>query len=96
MALPSEYGDPYIITRRLIEDGRDNLVLRSPQPVSGPVRLLQGTEDADVSRETALRLLDHLEGDVRLALVKGADHRFSSPECLTLIERTIEEVLSCV
>jgi hypothetical protein len=59
-----------------------------------PVRLLQGTADADVERAVALRLLDHIEGDdVRLTFVKGADHRFSSPECLALVERAIEEVL---
>jgi hypothetical protein len=42
----------------------------------------------------ALRLLDHLEGpDVRLELVKGADHRFSDPGCLATITRAVEEVL---
>lgn len=94
VALPSEYDDPYIVTRRLIEDGRDNLVLRSELPMDFPVRLLQGTEDGSVTRQTALRLLDHIEGsDVRLALVKGEDHRFSSPACLSMIENAIEEVL---
>ena len=45
-----------------------------------PVRLLQGTADADVPMEDALRLLSHAEGpDIRLALVKDADHRFSGP-----------------
>ncbi|GKY89505.1 alpha/beta fold hydrolase [Sinisalibacter aestuarii] len=93
--LPSDYGDPYPITRRLIEDGRDNLVLRAPLPMPFPVRLLQGTADADVERQVALSLLDHIEGDdVRLTFVKGADHRFSSPECLALIERSVEEVLA--
>jgi alpha-beta hydrolase superfamily lysophospholipase len=59
-----------------------------------PVRLLQGTEDEAVSRATALRLLDHIEGpDVRLSLVKGADHRFSSEACLALIETAVAEVL---
>ncbi|WP_375261250.1 alpha/beta hydrolase [Palleronia sp.] len=94
--LPSDYGEPYLITRRLIENGRENLVLRDPVTPFGPVRLLQGTADADVSRDTALRLLDHLEGDVRLTFVKGADHRFSDDACLKLIERTVEEVLACV
>jgi pimeloyl-ACP methyl ester carboxylesterase len=43
-----------------------------------PVRMLQGTADEDVSMAVALRLLEHLEGpDIRLELVKGADHRFS-------------------
>lgn len=92
--LPSDYGDPYPITRQLIEDGRDNLVLRSPLKMPFPVRLLQGTDDADVERAVALKLLDHIEGDdVRLTFVRGADHRFSSPECLALVERAVEEVL---
>lgn len=92
--LPSDYGEPYPITRRLIEDGRENLVLRAPLPMGFPVRLLQGTEDDAVKRNVALDLLDHIDGeDVRLTFVKGADHRFSTPECLALIERAVEEVL---
>lgn len=96
VALPSDYSDaPYIITRRLIENGRDNLVLRAPLPLPFPTRLLQGTADADVPQEVALRLLAHAAGpDIRLTLVKGADHRFSTPECLALIESALAEVLS--
>ncbi len=87
---PSDYGAPYIVTRRLIEDGRDNLVLRAPLPMPWPVRLLQGTEDAAVTRSVALALLDHIDGpDASLTLVKGADHRFSSPGCLALIDATL-------
>ena len=95
--LPSDYDEgPYVITRRLIEDGRENLVLRQPLRLGVPVRFLQGTADTDVDKAVALRLLDHAEGpDMRLTLVKGADHRFSSPDCLALIERMVEEVLAC-
>ena len=93
--LPSDYSDePYVITRRLIEEGRDRLVLRTPLSLPFPVRFLQGTADADVDQSVALRLLDHASGDdMRLTLVKGADHRFSSPECLALIEHSVEMVL---
>lgn len=96
IALPSEYDDePYVITRRLIEDGRDHLVLDRPLNLPFPVRLLQGTADADVPMDWALRLLDHADSpDLRLTLVKGADHRFSTPECLALIDAAITEVLS--
>ena len=92
--LPSEYDDePYPITRRLIEDGRRNLVLREPLELPFPVRLLHGTADCDVPVEVALRLLGHAEGpDIRLTLVKDADHRFSTPENLDLLARTLEEV----
>ena len=90
---PSDYGAPYRITRRLIEDGRDNLVLRMPLHLPMPVRMLQGTADREVPAITAQRLLDHATGDdLRLTLVKGADHRFSSPRCLRLIAQAIEEV----
>ena len=95
VALPSEYSDPYIITRRLIEDGRNNLVLRGPLSLPFPVRFLQGTADADVDMAVALRLLEHAEGpDMRLTLVDGADHRFSDADCLVMIETAIEEVLT--
>ncbi|MGH1367154.1 MAG: alpha/beta hydrolase [Maritimibacter sp.] len=91
--VPSDYGDPYPITKRLIEDGRDNLVLRSPLPMPFPVRLLQGTMDEDVARSVALSLLDHIDGeDLSLTFVKGADHRFSTPECLALMIDMIEQV----
>ncbi|MEM8879455.1 MAG: alpha/beta hydrolase [Pseudomonadota bacterium] len=94
IALPSDYGEDYIITRRLIEDGRENLVLRSALHIEAPIRMLQGTQDADVDMSVALRLLNHLEGaDIRLDLVKGADHRFSDPPCLDLIAARIDEVL---
>ncbi len=96
--LPSDYSpEPYIITRRLIEEGRSRLVLRDPLPLPFPVRLLQGTADTDVPPSVALRLLDHASGpDIRLTLVKGADHRFSSPENLDLITATLAEVLAHV
>ncbi len=97
VSLPSEYGEPYVITKRLIEEGRNRLVLRDPLPLPFPVRFLQGTADADVDMSVALRLLEHAEGpDMRLTLVDGADHRFSDDTCLALIEKAVEEVLSLV
>lgn len=94
VSLPSDYSEPYTITRRLIEEGRSRLVLRAPLHLPFPVRLLQGTADADVPQDVALRLLAHAKGeDIRLTLVKGADHRFSTPKCLSLIETELEDVL---
>ena len=95
VALPSDYGEPYIITKRLIEEGRDRLVLRDPLPLNFPVRFLQGTADEDVEMSVALRLLEHAEGpDMRLTLVDGADHRFSDETCLALIVDAVEDVSS--
>ena len=97
VALPSDYGEPYIITQRMIEDGRNQLVLRDPLPLPFPTRFLQGTADDDVDQSVALNLLAHATGDdIRLTLVRGADHRFSSPECLALIVAAVTEVLQKV
>lgn len=97
VALPSEYGAPYIITQRLIQEGRDRLVLRDPLELPFPTRFLQGTADEDVELSVALRLLDHAQGpDIRLSLVKGADHRFSDPACLELTRASLTEVLGLV
>ena len=93
--MPSDYMEPYIITRRMIEDGRENLVLRQHLALGFPVRFLQGTADTAVSTQTAVALLDHAQGpDMRLLLVKDADHRFSDGPCLRLIEEAVTDVLT--
>ena len=91
---PSRYDEPPTpITARLVEDGRDQLVLRHPLHLPFPVRLLHGTADLDVDVSVALRLLDHASGpDIRLTLVKDAGHRFSEPADLAHIVTAVEEV----
>jgi pimeloyl-ACP methyl ester carboxylesterase len=91
--LPSDYMEPYIITRRMIEDGRKQLVLRDPLHLPFPTRFLQGTADTAVSVATAVRLLEHAQGpDMQLQLVKDADHRFSDDRCLELLIQAVEKV----
>ena len=94
ITIPSDYSpDGYTITRRLIEEGRSRLVLRAPLPLPFPVRILQGTADTDVPPAVALRLMDHADcPDLRVTLVKGADHRFSTPACLAMIAAAVDEV----
>lgn len=93
IALPSDYGAPLPVTQKMIDDGRAQRVLDAPLPLPFPVRFLQGTADVEVPVAKALRLVDHAQGgDMRLTLVKGADHRFSSPDCLGLIEAAIMEI----
>jgi len=91
---PSDYADePYVITRRLIEEGRSNLVLRAPLRLPFPVRLLHGTADTDVPVSVGLRLLAHMDcDDARLTVVKGADHRFSDERELRLLGKTLHGI----
>lgn len=90
---PSEYGEDYVFSRRLFEQGAENSVFERPLRLPMPARFLQGTADADVPMEDALRLLSHAEGpDIRLALVKDADHRFSAPRELRMIREAVAEL----
>ncbi len=92
--VPSQYGPPTPITRELIEDGRDHLLLGGSIDVCCPVRLLHGQLDPDVPWEMALRLADVIEGaDVQVTLVKDGDHRLSRPADLALLRHTIEALL---
>lgn len=93
--IPSAYGPPTPITRRLIEDGRHNLVLDTPLPLACPVRLLQGMADPDVPWQHATRLAEHLDSpDLRLTLIKDGDHRLSRPADLSLLTETLAALLA--
>jgi pimeloyl-ACP methyl ester carboxylesterase len=90
-ARPSEYSpEPYLVTRRLIEEGRSHLLLGGMIETGCPVRILQGVEDPDVPWQHAVELVSRLASDdVVLTLVKDGDHRLSRPED---IERLIGAV----
>ncbi|MEW6123363.1 MAG: alpha/beta hydrolase [Pseudomonadota bacterium] len=92
---PSDYSDePYVITRALIEDGRNHLVLGQPFSVGCPVRILQGVLDTDVPWQHAMSLVSCLaEDDVVFTLVKDGDHRLSRPEDLERMIGAVEGLL---
>jgi pimeloyl-ACP methyl ester carboxylesterase len=89
---PSEYGDPYPITRALIEDGRKHLVLGSSINVGCPVRILQGAKDPDVPWQHAFALTSQLPSDdVVLTLIQDGDHRLSRPQDIARLIAAIAE-----
>jgi pimeloyl-ACP methyl ester carboxylesterase len=90
LAPPSDYGPPVPITRKLLEEGRNHLLLGGPLAVRCPVRVLHGMRDKDVPWQHALQLADCLETpDVRLIFVKDGDHRLSRDADLTLLRETL-------
>ncbi len=84
---PTPYGDrPLIFTRRLIEEGRDHLLLGQPIPITCPVHLIHGYDDPDVPWEMALMILRRLQGEhVATTYIKDGDHRLSRPGDLAII-----------
>jgi pimeloyl-ACP methyl ester carboxylesterase len=92
--VPSQYGDPTPITRGLIQDGANHLVLTGHIPIRCPIRLLHGQADPDVPWELALRIADQADTtDARVILVKDGDHRLSRPADLALLRQTVAALL---
>ena len=89
---PSEYGEPYPITRALIEEGRNHLLLGAMIETGCPVRILQGVQDPDVPWNHAVELTSRLaQDDVVLTLVKDGDHRLSRAEDLERLIKAVAE-----
>lgn len=89
------WPEPSIITRALIEDGRNHLILGAPIAITAPVRILQGMADADVPWRHALRFAECLEAnDLEVRLIKSGDHRLSKPHELAAIIAAIEQLSS--
>ncbi|MCC7265758.1 MAG: alpha/beta hydrolase [Caulobacteraceae bacterium] len=90
---PSEYGDPYPITRELLEDGARWSILPGPVPVEVPVRILQGGADPDVPWRHALELAQAIKGeDVVFTLIRDGDHRLSRPQDIARLIAAVEEL----
>lgn len=93
---PSRYGDgPYVITRRLIEEGRRHLIAERPFDPGCPVHIIHGLLDPDVPWEHSLELESVLRGDrVRITAVPDGEHRLSRPEDLELLRGIVMALAS--
>lgn len=90
---PSEYGDPYEISRELIVDGRENQLLDEPIKFEGPVRILHGQQDTSVPWTHGQKLMQMLSSEnIEMTLVKNGDHSLSEPNDLDRLIRTAKEL----
>jgi len=90
---PSDYGEPYPITKALIEEGRNHLLLGSAITIGCPVRILQGAKDPDVPWQHAFALAHRLPADdVVLTMIQDGDHRLSRPQDIARILAAVAEM----
>jgi pimeloyl-ACP methyl ester carboxylesterase len=90
---PSAYGEPYPITRALIEEGRRHLLLGGSIDVGCPVRILQGAQDPDVPWRHAFALVHRLPADdVVLTMIQDGDHRLSRPQDIARMIAAVAEI----
>ena len=90
---PSAYGEPYKLTRRLIEEGRDRLMGGKPFDPGRPVHIFQGLLDDAVPPAHTRALLSLLPGgQVTLEEVPDGDHRLSRPQDIAALLAVVERL----
>ncbi|MGF1650907.1 MAG: alpha/beta hydrolase [Hyphomicrobiaceae bacterium] len=83
---PSAYGEPYPLTRALIEDGRNHLFAGTFWEPPIPVTIIHGRLDPDVPFSHSERLVATSRGSpIELIEVMDGEHRLSRPKDLDLI-----------
>lgn len=91
---PSAYGAPLPITRKLLDEGRDHLLLGGGIGIFCPVAILHGMRDPDVPWRHSLKLVECLESEaVELTFVKDGDHRLSRARDLSLLAAALRRLL---
>lgn len=94
---PSEYGDPYPITRNLISDGKKWSILDVPIELHIPVTIIQGKLDPDVPWTHALTVMEKLATpDVKLVLIKDGEHRLSREQDIARLILEVNELVETV
>lgn len=89
--------DPYMITRALIEDGRNNLIMDKPILLNVRVRILQGMQDQDVPWQRTMQLVEKIQSnDLRVTLIKDGEHRLAREQDLALLRQTLQDCCSAL
>ena len=89
--LPAKEPDHGPVTRRLIEEGRNHLMLGGLIRAHARVHILQGMRDEAVPWRHALTIVEHLNADpATLTFIADGDHRLSHPQDLAQLAAAVE------
>lgn len=90
---PSDYGEPYIFTKALIEDGRNHRVLDGQQKHDYPMTLFHGRADTVVPEHVPQDIEKVYRGSdnapLKIVYIDDGDHSLSRPEDLAFINAAI-------
>ena len=90
-------GQDYIITQKLIEDGRKQLLLRNKIALNCPVRLIHGLQDRDVPWITSQKISECIQSqDVETIFIKNGNHRLSSAPALDRLRQTLDALIQTI
>jgi len=85
--IPNDYGDdPYVFTRSLFDDGKQNLVLDRDHTHDYPMTLFHGLRDATVPKDVPLAIKDRYSGGpLDVVFIDDGDHSLSRLQDLELL-----------
>ncbi len=89
---PSDYGEPYVFTHALLEDGEVHCMLNKTILTDRPIALIQGKQDKSVEWGKAHRINDMVSGVASIHFIEDGDHSLSRPQDLKLLQNVIEEI----
>lgn len=92
--VPSEEGESgFPITRRFLDDGRDNRLLDKSINIPVPIHILHGLRDTAVPLDVSNRIIDKVTSEqAYLHIVKDGDHRLSREQDLELLGKILDLV----
>ena len=91
---PSNYGDPYPLTRALFQDAKNHLLLDKRSVYPCAIHILHGKADPDVPWQKSERIMEQsMAPSIRVTWIDDGDHRLSRDQDLKLLDDTVVEML---
>lgn len=80
----------YVVTKRMLDTARENLLLQSKLEINCPVHIIHGTADKNVDPKKPFKIQSVLtSNDVVVKLIKGAGHRLQRDIDTTEIQHSL-------
>ncbi|KAG8451318.1 hypothetical protein GDO86_003507 [Hymenochirus boettgeri] len=92
----SKYSEEgfHCIPYSFIKEAENHCLLKSPVPITCPVRLIHGMKDEDVPWHVSVQISECiLNADVDIILRKHGEHRMSEKDDIKLIVYTIDDLI---
>lgn len=90
----SDYAEPYIFTKKLLDEGENHCLLGSNIDFNGRVHLIQGKQDLSVNFHVPDHINKCFDGKAIINLIDDGDHSLSRPQDLEILRQAIKEMIT--